>query len=198
MNSFRTIAKPSEGLYKEKGSKFFGFAFPIRSEEDFKNRMSELKKEFHDARHHCYAFRLGADMKTYRFSDDGEPSSTAGKPIFGQIQSFELTNVGIIVIRYFGGTKLGVGGLIHAYREAAAEAINNAKIVVEEVTQSITIQFGYDHMSWVMNLIKSNDLNVLHQQFEISCEISISCPLKVLEQVVQKLEQNHEVEFKMG
>ena len=165
-DSYLTITKPSEGIYKEKGSKFIAFAYPVFSEEEFKEHIQQLKKDYHDARHHCYAFRLGADHNAYRYSDDGEPSSTAGKPIFGQIQSFELTNIAIVVVRYFGGTKLGVGGLITAYKAAAQDAIKNAAIIERTVDNFYKIEFEYDIMSEVMNFVKQNQLEVTSQNLE--------------------------------
>ncbi|MDP2112754.1 MAG: YigZ family protein, partial [Bacteroidota bacterium] len=128
-DTYKTIEKPSEGLFKDKGSKFISFAFPVNSEDEIKDIVQSIKKEHHSARHHCYAWRLGADHLHFRANDDGEPSSTAGKPILGQIQSFDLTNILIVVVRYFGGTLLGVSGLINAYRSAALDAINQAEIV---------------------------------------------------------------------
>ena len=128
-DTYKTIEKPSEGLFKDKGSKFISFAFPVDNEEEIKEIVQSIKKEHHSARHHCYAWRLGADQLLFRANDDGEPSSTAGKPILGQIQSFDLTNILIVVVRYFGGTLLGVSGLINAYRNAALDAINQAEIV---------------------------------------------------------------------
>jgi len=163
---YKTISAPSDGIYKEKGSKFIAFACPAFSEEDFKAHLSKIKKEYHDARHHCYAFRLGAEMLKYRFSDDGEPSSTAGKPIYGQIQSYGLTNISIVVIRYFGGTKLGVGGLITAYREATKDALNNTTIIERTVDHVYEIEFGYEIMSDVMNFVKNQHLEIITQQLE--------------------------------
>jgi uncharacterized YigZ family protein len=163
---YKTIAAPSEGYYKEKGSKFTGFAIPVFSEEEFKENLARIKKDNPDSGHYCYGLRIGADNKLYRYSDDGEPSSTAGKPIFGQIQSYELTNIMIVVTRYFGGTKLGVGGLITAYRAAAKEAIENAKIITQTVDNFYQIQFGYEIMSDVMNFIKKNKLEVVSQVLE--------------------------------
>ncbi|MDB4534494.1 YigZ family protein [Vicingaceae bacterium] len=163
---YKTIAAPSEGYYKEKGSKFTGFAIPVFSEEEFKENLARIKKDNPDSGHYCYGLRIGADNKLYRYSDDGEPSSTAGKPIFGQIQSYELTNIMIVVTRYFGGTKLGVGGLITAYRAAAKEAIENAKIITQTVDNFYEIQFGYEIMSDVMNFIKKNKLEVVSQVLE--------------------------------
>ena len=165
-DQYKTIAVPSEGYYKEKGSKFTGFAIPIFTEEEFKTHLARIKKENPDSGHYCYGFRIGANNKLYRYSDDGEPSSTAGKPIFGQIQSYGLTNIMIVVTRYFGGTKLGVGGLITAYRAAAKEALENAKIINRTVDNVYQIQFGYDIMSPVMNFVKKNNLEVISQVLE--------------------------------
>lgn len=162
-DSYQTIATPSKGIYKAKGSKFLAFAYPIFSEQEFKDKLHLLKKEYHDARHHCFAYKLGLNENKCRFNDDGEPISSAGKPIFGQIQSFKLTNIAIIVVRYFGGTKLGVGGLITAYKEAAKDALNNAKIITRTVDNVYQIEFGYEIMSKVMNFLKHHQLNVISQ-----------------------------------
>lgn len=166
MDSYLSISAPSEGIYKEKGSKFLAFAYPIFSEEDFKNHLQELKKTYHDARHHCYAFKLGLGDNEYRYSDDGEPNNSAGKPIYGQILSKNITNVGIVVIRYFGGTKLGVGGLVTAYKEAAADALNHAEIIELTVNNYYQITFDYAVMSEVMNFVKLKNLDVQKQVFE--------------------------------
>ena len=195
MNSYKTITKASEGLYKEKGSKFIAFAFPAATEEEFKDKLAQSKKDYHDARHHCYAFRIGPDMTFYRYSDDGEPNNTAGKPIYGQIQSFELTNIGIIVIRYFGGTKLGVGGLITAYKEAAKDALENANIIEKEITETCIIEFQYANMSNIMGLVKQMDFNVLNQDFQIECVLTIEVPIKNKHQLIEKLELIENISF---
>ena len=174
MDTYQTIAAPSEGIYKEKGSKFLAFAYPIFSEEEFKNHLAQLKKDYHDARHHCYAFKLGLTENEYRYSDDGEPNNSAGKPIYGQILSKNITNVGIVVVRYFGGTKLGVGGLVTAYKEAAADALQNAKIIKQTVNNFYQILFDYPVMSEVMNFIKKHDLEVSKQVFETTCLIEFN------------------------
>ena len=186
---YQTISSPSEGVYKEKGSKFIAMAYPIFSESEFKEKMQDLKKEYHDARHHCYAFRLGADMQQYRFSDDGEPSSTAGKPIFGQIQSFKLTNIAIIVMRYFGGTKLGVGGLITAYKAATKDALNNANVISRTVDNSYEIQFSYAIMSDVMNFLKKNSIEILSQSLEESGTIQIRVRKSESQRIIEQLEK---------
>lgn len=174
MDTYQTIAASSEGIYKEKGSKFLAFAFPIFSEEEFKTHLTQLKKDYHDARHHCYAFKLGLTENEYRYSDDGEPNNSAGKPIYGQILSKNITNVGIIVVRYFGGTKLGVGGLVTAYKEAAADSLNNAIIIEQTVNNYYQITFSYPVMSEVMNFVKKHELIVSKQIFENNCLIEFS------------------------
>jgi uncharacterized YigZ family protein len=196
-DAYFTIKQPSEGIYKEKGSKFIAFAYPIYNEEEFKEHLTQLKKDYHDARHHCYAFRLGLTENEYRYSDDGEPNNSAGKPIYGQLLSSNITNVTIIVIRYFGGTKLGVGGLITAYKEAARDAINNAKIVKRTVNHFYTIKFDYAAMSDVMNFIKLHNLNVTNQVFENNCSIEFNIRTKEAEQVITEFEkiENVKIEF---
>lgn len=165
-DTYKTIATNSEGLYKEKGSKFIAIASAVYSEEEFKGFLIQIKKDYHDARHHCYAFKIGLTENEYRYNDDGEPNNSAGAPIYGQIQSFNLTNIAIVVVRYFGGTKLGVGGLITAYKEAAKEALQNAKIIDKTVDNHYRIEFGYEIMSDVMNFIKQHQLEVTLQELE--------------------------------
>lgn len=196
-DSYKTIATATEGMYKEKGSKFIAFAFPVYSEEEFKEKLATSKKDYHDARHHCYAFRLGVKMDIYRFSDDGEPSSTAGKPIYGQIQSFGLTNIGIIVIRYFGGTKLGVGGLITAYKEAAKNALENATIITRTVDDIFEIQFTYAVMSDVMNFVKQQQLEIIKQVLEESGTIEFRVRQSESNGIVTQLEKIDGVQVKL-
>ncbi len=186
-DQYKTIAAPSEGYYKEKGSKFTGFAIPVFAEEEFKEHLARIKKENPDSGHYCYGLRIGADEKLYRYSDDGEPSSTAGKPIFGQIQSYELTNIMIVVTRYFGGTKLGVGGLITAYRAAAKEALENADIITRTVDNFYQLEFGYEIMSSVMNFIKKNNLEVVSQVLEESGTIQFRIRQSESENIVDQL-----------
>jgi uncharacterized YigZ family protein len=171
---FKTLRNVGEGLYKEKGSKFLGFAFPCSSEEEAKNKLIDLRKEHHLAVHVCYAFRFVADKKLYRASDDGEPSNSAGPSILGQIQSFDLTNVLVAVVRYYGGTNLGVGGLINAYRKAAKEAIENAEIIEDEERIEIQISFSYDQLPQVMKLIKSQNCKILEQLIDQDCSLKMS------------------------
>jgi uncharacterized YigZ family protein len=171
---FYTIREPARGLYREKGSKFIAVAFPVRSEEEIGEQLAKLRKEYHDARHHCYAWRLGPDMKSYRSNDDGEPSGSAGQPILGQIRSKHLTNVLIVVVRYFGGTLLGVGGLIKAYRSAAADALEQATVIREKVFTRWQLNFGYPQMNAVMRLVKEFDLVMENQQFDMECQLVLA------------------------
>jgi uncharacterized YigZ family protein len=188
--SYRTIKDTSEGSYKEKGSKFLGFAFPVISEEEVKQKISELKKKYFDARHHCYAYIVGVDRTKFRAFDDGEPNHSAGDPILGQIRSKELTNVLVVVVRYFGGVKLGVGGLISAYKAAAEDALNSSVIIEKEVLQGYAIEYPYISTPDVMKLVKEFDLEIRNQSFETDCkmEASISVRLKAsFEEKVQLL-----------
>ncbi len=174
MDSYKTITKKSEGQFKDKGSKFFAIAFPVNTEEEIKSILHQLKKEHHSARHHCYAWRLGTEEITFRANDDGEPSSTAGKPILGQLLSFELTNILVIVVRYFGGTLLGTSGLINAYRTATADALRNAEITTKIIENQFTLKFTYNEMNEVMQIIKQENLNVKNTRFELNCELDFS------------------------
>ncbi len=173
-DSYKTIKEISGGIYKEKGSKFLAYAYPVENEEEIKEIVDSLKKQYFDARHHCYAWQIGLDGMNYRVNDDGEPSGTAGKPIHGQILSNELTNILIVVVRYFGGTKLGTSGLIQAYREASADAIANSLVIEKTVDDKFTINFGYLAMNDVMRIIKEEDPNIHSQQFDMSCQMELS------------------------
>jgi uncharacterized YigZ family protein len=165
-DTYKTIITTTEGLFKDRGSRFISFAIPVETEEEIKKHISELKKKHHDACHHCYAYQLGYDKSAYRANDDGEPSGTAGKPIFGQIQSKDLTNVLVVVVRYFGGTLLGVSGLINAYKTAAKEALDCANILTKTVNDVYEITFDYLVMNDVMKIIKDYKLEILKQDFE--------------------------------
>lgn len=187
-DTYRTITNQSEGLYKEKGSKFIAFAFPVQTEEQIKDYITLLKDEYFDARHHCYAYVLGAKRDKFRMNDDGEPSSTAGKPIYGQILSNDLTDILIVVIRYFGGTKLGVPGLINAYKTAAADAIANAEIVERTVNRVFTIQYDYIVMNSVMKVIKECNPEVLDRRFENLCTMVLSIRESEADALLARLE----------
>lgn len=173
-DQYFTIAAPSTGFFKDRSSKFFAYAYPVYADEDWQAALEELKKEHFKARHHCFAYRIGLDGNTFRANDDGEPSGSAGRPILGQIDRFNLTNVAVIVVRYFGGTKLGVSGLINAYRESAAEALRQADIIEKFVEDVYAVTFDYSQMNPVMNAVKKLDLFIMKQQFENSGYLEIS------------------------
>jgi uncharacterized YigZ family protein len=177
--SYRTIQQASEGNYKEKGSKFLGFAFPVQSESEIKQKIADLKKQYFDARHHCYAYMLGEDKMKYRAFDDGEPNHSAGDPILGQIRSRNLTNVLVVVVRYFGGVKLGVGGLISAYKIAAENALSNSTVIEKEVLKKYLILYPYVSTRDVMKLIKEFEIEIRGQSFEDDCKIDVTIPLRL-------------------
>lgn len=187
VTEFQTIKAKSDSFFKEKGSKFYSFAFPVKSEKEVKTCLKNLKEDFKDAGHHCYGFKLGVDGKKYRYSDDGEPNNSAGKPIYGQLNSFEVTNVLVVVIRYFGGTKLGVGGLIQAYKEGAKLALENAVVITEEVTEQLNVHFKYEEMNVMMSLVKIFDLKIVNQNFELECLITLEFPIKKKDDLLQKI-----------
>ncbi len=175
-DTYRTIEIPSEeGLFKDRGSKFLGYAFPLQREEDVKKIIHQLKETHHKARHWCYAWQLGKEQGTitYRTNDDGEPNNSAGQPIYGQLLSKDLTNILVVVVRYFGGTKLGVGGLINAYKSAAELALNAATIVEKTVDVQFKLIFDYQDMNKVMRIIKERKLSIQRQKMEMNCEIEI-------------------------
>ncbi len=196
-DSYKTISKKSEAIFKDKGSKFLAYAYPIKNETEAKELIKDLKKEFYDARHHCYAWRLGADMTKYRANDDGEPSGTAGKPILGQIRSYELTNILIVVVRYFGGTLLGVSGLINAYKNAAAMAVENNNIIKKTVNDIIQIDFDYLAMNNVMKIIKDENTKILRQNFDLRCSMDISIRQSNSDRIINRLTKNEGVETKI-
>ena len=189
LDIFRTITRRSEGIYKEKGSKFLSFAIPVTDAEEVKSIVAAFRKEYYDARHVCYAYVLGADRTEFRANDDGEPSGTAGRPILGQIHSANLTYILIIVVRYFGGILLGTGGLITAYKAAAADAIANNEIVEQEVTIALEIEFDYLTMNDVMSLLKETDTAILEQQFDLTCRMKLSVRQAIYPMFMAKLEK---------
>ena len=176
-DDYNTIKHESEGFYKEKGSKFLAFAYPLEDEDAIKEKILALKKKYCDARHHCYAYILGYTGEQYRANDDGEPNHSAGDPILGQIKSNNLTNTLIVVVRYFGGTKLGISGLINAYKTAAADAISNNQIIKKLIIQELKLQFTYPQMNQVMKLVKDFDLKIIGQKMELSCEMTLGVRL---------------------
>ena len=174
-DAYKTIEKPSEEtLFKDRNSKFFGYAFPVLNEDDVKNAIDGLKKKHHSARHFCYAWQFGTEIIRFRANDDGEPSNSAGMPIYGQIQAFGVTNILIVSVRYFGGTKLGVGGLIHAYKNSAQLALEASTIVEKTINVDFQLSFGYDMMNKVMRIVKERNLNITSQQLELDCTYIIS------------------------
>jgi uncharacterized YigZ family protein len=191
---FRTIAKSSEGVYKEKGSKFYGYGIPVQSVQEVKEHLDSLRKENHGCVHVCFAYCLGSKKEDFRYSDDGEPSNSAGAPIYGQIKSFDLTNILIAVVRFYGGTKLGVGGLINAYRTAAKEAIENATIIEDEERYLIEVLFTYEAIPFVMNEVKNSDCKIIEQDFQTSPRLKLSVPVSN-ESLTEKLIKIKSVEL---
>ncbi|MDR2383048.1 MAG: YigZ family protein, partial [Prevotellaceae bacterium] len=182
-----TISAPSEGLYKDRGSRFISFAYPVYSETEIKQYLHELKKKYYDARHHCYACRLGVTGELWRAADDGEPSGSAGKPILGQLLSNNLTNIVVFVVRYFGGIKLGVPGLINAYRSASSDAIRNATIIEMEDKDGFSIEFNYLATNSVMKIIKEEQPEIVKQEFDTVCRIDLRIRRSLSESLKNKL-----------
>ena len=184
---YRTIAAPAQSLYKEKGSKFIGFAYPVDTEEEIKQILSQLRKEYFDARHYCYAYMLGASGAVYRANDDGEPNHSAGDPILGQIRSANLSYILVVVVRYFGGIKLGVGGLIQAYKTAAAEAIVQATVVEKVETATLQLNFQYEHLNTIMGLVKEYKLEIKEQDFNLNCRLQVAVRKNLVPTISAKL-----------
>ncbi|KGO86274.1 hypothetical protein Q765_11890 [Flavobacterium rivuli WB 3.3-2 = DSM 21788] len=196
-DTYKTLSAPSEEtLFKEKNSKFFGYAFPIVREDEVKPLLEEVRKKHSSAGHCCYAFQLGTDKIYYRTNDDGEPNNTAGMPIYGQIQSFGVTNVLVVVVRYFGGVKLGVGGLISAYRTSAQMALEASDIIEKTINVQYTLKFGYAVMNKVMRVIKEKNLDIISQKMEMDCEIVIATRKKNAPMVLAAFENLYEVVVK--
>ena len=195
-DTYKTITRPSEEvLFKNKNSKFFGYAFPIKNVEDILPHLENLKKKHHAARHWCYAYQIGIETIKFRANDDGEPNNSAGQPIYGQIQSFELTNVLIVVVRYFGGVKLGVGGLINAYKTTAKMALEVSKIIQKTINEEFKITFDYKNMNKVMRIIKERQLKIVNQKLELSCEIQISVRKKDSQTIFDIFNQLFEIKI---
>ncbi|NNE77673.1 MAG: YigZ family protein [Pricia sp.] len=197
-DTYKTIQKASKGiLYKEKKSKFYAYAFPISNEDEVKPIIDALKQKYPSASHVCYAWQLGVDHKTYRTNDDGEPNNTAGMPIYGQLQSFAVTNVLVAVVRFFGGTKLGVGGLISAYRQGAKMALETSKIVEKKLQQRFRLTFRYENMDIVMRSIKQKQLKVIFQSFELECKIVVSVRRKDEKEIQEFFQAINGIEITM-
>jgi uncharacterized YigZ family protein len=187
VDSYITVKAISEGIYKEKGSRFISYVHPVSNEEQIKDLITDYRKKYFDARHHCYAWQLGVTGDMFRANDDGEPSGTAGKPILGQIKAFGVTNVFVMVVRYFGGVKLGTGGLVQAYKLATADALQNAEMVEKTVNDYYTLKFGYDAINDVMKVCKDENLPITNQQFGLSCELSFNVRQSQSEVLVTRL-----------
>lgn len=195
-DTYKTINLPSEEvLFKEKNSKFFGYAFPVTAEEEVKEILEKLRKDHFSARHWCYAYQIGIEKIQYRANDDGEPNNSAGMPIYGQIQSFEVTNVLVVVVRYFGGVKLGVGGLITAYKTTAQMALENAEIIEKTIDIHFLISFGYANMNKVMRIIKEKNLQIIAQKMEMDCEIEIATRKKNVQNLLDTFESLYEIKI---
>lgn len=196
-DTFRTLTAASEEvLFKEKNSKFYGYAFPIQSEDGVKPILEKIKKQHYAARHWCYAFQLGTNKIQFRANDDGEPNNSAGMPIYGQIQSFDLTNVLVVVVRYFGGIKLGVGGLVQAYKTGAQMALEVAEIEEKTIDIHYIVTFDYKNMNKVMRVIKEKNVQLIKQQMEMSCEFEISIRKQFANDVFVAFDSIYEVEIK--
>lgn len=196
-DTYKTIIKPSEEtLFKDRNSKFYGYAFPVSSEDDVKEYLEQLRKIHHTARHHCYAWQLGTETFRFRANDDGEPNNSAGQPIYGQIQAFEVTNILVVSVRYFGGTKLGVGGLINAYKNSAQLALEASEIIEKTIDKQFKITFGYDMMNKVMRIIKERNIEIVSQKLELECEYLITVRKNEAEAVYAIFDTLFKVEIK--
>lgn len=197
IDEYLTLEKPSEEtLFKEKGSKFFGYAFPVNSEEEIKANIIAIKKQHHSARHWCYAWKLGVDNVQFRVNDDGEPSNSAGQPIYGQILSFDVTNVLIVVVRYFGGVKLGVGGLVRAYKASAQITLESSLIVKKIIEEDLRLVFEYQYMNKVMRVIKQLNLTIQTQNMTMNCELVLSIKKSDYISVKEVFEKMHFLKVK--
>ena len=194
---YKTITTPSiETLFKDRNSKFYGYAFPVNEETSIKDFLEFLRKKHHTARHFCYAWQLGTESVRFRANDDGEPSNSAGMPIYGQIQSFEVTNILVVSVRYFGGTKLGVGGLINAYRASARLTLESSAIEEKTIDESFQLNFQYDLMSKVLRILKENSITITRQKLEMDCEIIIAVRKSHTKNIVKIFETLYRVEIK--
>jgi len=194
-DSYRTISKPTEGLYKEKGSKFIGKVVLVENKEMIKEALETIRKEHHGARHHCYAWCLGVKRTDFRINDDGEPSGTAGRPIYNQILSADLTNVLLVVTRYYGGTKLGASGLANAYKTAAREAIANAEICKQIISDYYILEFDYPDTNDAMRLLHDENIEQLQQSFDMSCKITFRVRKKESEKIVEQIRKNNKLKL---
>ena len=194
---YKTITTPSiETVFKDRNSKFYGYAFPVNEETSIKDFLEFLRKKHHTARHFCYAWQLGTESVRFRANDDGEPSNSAGMPIYGQIQSFEVTNILVVSVRYFGGTKLGVGGLINAYKASARLTLESSAIEEKTIDESFQLNFQYDLMSKVLRILKENSITIKRQKLEMDCEMIIAVRKSHTQKIVKIFETLYKVEIK--
>jgi len=197
MDTYKTISKPSEPiLFKERKSKFYGYCLPVSDEDSIKEYIETLKKEYPTANHVCYAWQIGIETKSYRANDDGEPNNSAGMPIYGQLQSFDVTNTLVAVVRIFGGTKLGVGGLISAYKEAAKLALENATIITKVLQEELTVIFEYSEMDIVMRLVKKHRLTIVSQNLHLKCKMVLAVNKSDFKKIIKLLKAYHKLEIK--
>lgn len=195
-DTYKQIQKPTEGFFKDKGSKFIAHSFLVKNEDEIKDHLQELRKKYYDARHHCYAWILNPDKSAYRINDDGEPGGSAGRPIYGQLQSYDLTNILVVVIRYFGGTKLGIPGLINAYKTATKEALNEAEIKEFHVKDVYEVHFQYPDMNVVMNILKEEELEQFDQDFGIDCKLKFLVRKRESERIFEKFKSIYTLKIK--
>lgn len=194
---YKTIDKAStEALFKDRGSKFYGYAFPVTNEEKIKENIEFLKKQHYNARHWCFAWQLGMKYEKYRANDDGEPTNSAGTPIYGQLQAFEVTNILVVVVRYFGGTKLGVSGLIQAYKTAAKLALENSEIIQKTINEEFILQFNYSEMNKVMRIVKDEQISIINQKLDLNCMYTISVRKKEADKVFKLFNETYKVLIK--
>ncbi|MEP2280876.1 YigZ family protein [Maribacter sp.] len=197
MDTYKTISKPSEPiLFKERKSKFYGYCFPVSDEDTIKEHIEALRKEYPTANHVCYAWQMGIETKSYRANDDGEPNNSAGMPIYGQLQSFDVTNTLVAVVRIFGGTKLGVGGLISAYKEAAKLALENATIITKVLQKQLSVTFEYSEMDIVMRLVKKHQLHIVSQDLHLKCKMILAINKSDFKKTMLLLKAHHKLEIK--
>lgn len=195
-DQYKTILRPStETLFKEKGSKFFGYAYPVQNQDDVEQALQQIRRKHPTARHCCYAWQLGLETQQFRVNDDGEPSYTAGMPIYGQIQSFGLTNVLVVSVRYFGGTKLGVGGLIQAYKTSAKMAIEASAIAIKTINITYELRFDYEQMNQVMRLVKEHQLNIVKQDMQLRCQLQFEIRKSEASRIEEILSSMHKIAF---
>jgi len=194
-DKYKTVKSCSQGSYAEKGSKFISFVYPVSGEQEIKDIINEIRKKYYDARHHVFAYILGYEQENYRANDDGEPSNSSGMPVLGQIRSFGLTNVLIIVVRYFGGTKLGIPGLINAYRSAAKDALGNAEIIEKSITHTCIITFEYQDINFVMKNLKDFNAEIKKQDFQEICKIIIEINVSLHEDLINSVKQNKRIKI---